>query len=582
MESIYALGFYERVDKMVRVNNDNLAKIQRSYHHLTQSNNVAVTAGVKQSLESFISNFKHYVRASEQLRTHRQNIIKLYEATSWITTDITKADLQVADNRNEQDVDQWTNELSEMSDTAGLMLYHLAVGVKGQNQADTEKTLTYAQKLNAQLKPFAQWPETRELISNAKLWEQQLREIIQLQKQKKQTANRMIDLGNQNTQLITTLATTSIKITEQLSDKSSKLLDSVTASQLSASVIAIILALVISIYLSNAISEIMRALYLAVKDLAEGKLDNQTGIQGKNEIGLLGASLDDAISQLSQTIRALRGVGDEVAASSTELAAVMTQSEVNAREQQQQVELITSAVTELSAAATQVDSYAKNADESAQQALNLGAESSEIADHARQLTQELANQLHQTSDQVTDLNEQSIKISEVVTVIDTISEQTNLLALNAAIEAARAGESGRGFAVVADEVRVLAAKTQDSTQQIQAIIEQLQQKSSAAVDAVNDSLDKVQANSQIAEQTSNQMESITQTLQHISQVNNDVTTAVDEQSRAIVEITQNINNINDIISQNVAGISQTAEASNHLSRLAEDQTKRLGEFQIQH
>ncbi len=284
--------------------------------------------------------------------------------------------------------------------------------------------------------------------------------------------------------------------------------------------------------------------------------------------------------QLAQTIRSLRGVSDEVATSSTELAAVMTQSEVNGREQQQQVEQIAAAVTELSAAASQVDGYAKTADESAQQALAMGAESTEIAQHSRQLTQDLALQLDETSAQVTDLNEQSIKISEVITVIDSISEQTNLLALNAAIEAARAGESGRGFAVVADEVRVLAAKTQDSTQQIQTIIEQLQHKSSAVVDAVNNSLSKVKTNSEIAEQASNQIESITQALEHISHVNGDVTASVDEQSRAIDDITRNINTINDIISQNVAGISQTAEASSHLSQLAENQKNQLGEFRV--
>ncbi|MCW8331602.1 methyl-accepting chemotaxis protein [Photobacterium sp. SDRW27] len=580
MKSIYALGFYERLDEMVRVNGENLAKVQRSNNNLMQSDNRALTPQAKQSLDTFVSNYKLYVQASEQLREQRQKIIKLYDATSWITTDITEADALIAKNRNDYELEQWTNNLSEMSDAAGLMLYHLAVGVKGQSQQDTLKTLEYAKELNAYLKDFNHWPEAQSVVNNAKRWVQQTNDIIQLQNEKAKTVSHMIELGNTNTKIITSLAQSSIHTTEELSDKSSDLLESVTTSQLTATVIATVLALAISLLLSNAISGVMSALYLTVKDLADGNLNSQSRIRGKNEIGMLGESLDDAISQLGHTIRALRGVGDEVAASSTELAAVMTQSEVNGREQQQQVEQITTAVNELSAAANQVDGYAKMADESAQQALTLGAESTTIAHHARQLTQELAEQLNDTSSQVIDLNEQSIKISEVITVIDSISEQTNLLALNAAIEAARAGESGRGFAVVADEVRVLAAKTQESTQQIQTIIEQLQQKSSAVVDAVNNSLDKVNSNNEIAEQTSNQIESITQALEHISQVNGDVTGSVDEQSRAIVDITQNINNINDIISQNVAGISQSAEASNHLSQLAEDQKNRLGEFQV--
>jgi len=580
MKSIYALGFYERMDEMVSVNGENLTKVKRSYSALMQTDNRALTPQAKQSLDTFVNNYKLYVQASEQLREQRQKIIKIYDATSWITTDITATNSLIAKNRSTDDIDLWTQKLSDISDTAGLMLYHLAVGVKGQSQQDTKKTLEYAQELNAYLKSFNHWPEAETVINNAKLWELQLKEIIQLQKDKKATTNRMIELGNNNTKIITSLAEASIHKTEDLSDKSSELLQSVTTSQLTATAIATVLALTISIFLSNAISGVMSSLYQAVKELADGNLNARTNIKGKNEIGLLGDSLDDAISQLAQTIRSLRGVSDEVATSSTELAAVMTQSEVNGREQQQQVEQIAAAVTELSAAASQVDGYAKTADESAQQALTMGAESTEIAQHSRQLTQELALQLDETSTQVTDLNEQSIKISEVITVIDSISEQTNLLALNAAIEAARAGESGRGFAVVADEVRVLAAKTQDSTQQIQTIIEQLQHKSSAVVDAVNNSLSKVKANSEIAEQTSNQIESITRALEHISHVNGDVTASVDEQSRAIDDITLNINTINDIISQNVAGISQTAEASSHLSQLAENQKNQLGEFQV--
>lgn len=580
MSSIYALGFYERLDEMVRVNNENYAQVQKSYNRIIQTDNSAVTPKVRQTLETFIRNYQQYTQSSELLREQRRKIKEIYDATSWITTDLSEADFQITQNRSADDLKQWNQDISQMADTAGLMLFNIAEGVKGKSRTATKKTLDQTQSLITLLQPFENWPENKELVNNARLWEKQLQDILQLQNEKRDNVAQMIRLGNENTQLITTLAKESINKTEQLSDRTSELLESVTTSQLTATAIATLLALSISMLLSNAISGVMNTLYLTVKDLADGKMHTRTNISGKNEIGMLGSSLDDAISQLSHTIRALRGVGDEVATSSTELAAVMTQSEVNGREQQQQVEQITTAVTELSAAAELVDGYAKTADESAQQALALGAEGTAIAQHSRQLSQELTVQLEETSSQVVDLNEQSVKISEVITVIDSISEQTNLLALNAAIEAARAGESGRGFAVVADEVRVLAAKTQDSTQQIQTIIEQLQHKSSAVVTAVNDSLDKVKSTNEIAEQTSSQIDSITRALDHISQVNADVTTSVDEQSRAIGDITLNINTINDIISQNVAGISQTAEASSHLSQLAEDQRSRLGEFQI--
>ncbi len=580
MSSIYALGFYERLDEMVRVNNENYAQVQKSYNRIIQTDNSAVTPKVRQTLETFIRNYQQYTQSSELLREQRRKIKEIYDATSWISTDLSEADFQITQNRSADDLKQWNQDISQMADTAGLMLFNIAEGVKGKSRTATKKTLDQTQSLITLLQPFENWPENKELVNNARLWEKQLQDILQLQNEKRENVANMIRFGNENTQLITTLAKESINKTEQLSDRTSELLESVTTSQLTATAIATLLALAISMLLSNAISGVMNTLYLTVRDLADGKLHTRTNISGKNEIGMLGSSLDDAISQLSHTIRALRGVSDEVATSSTELAAVMTQSEVNGREQQQQVEQITTAVTELSAAAELVDGYAKTADESAQQALTLGAEGTAIALHSRQLSQELTTQLEETSSQVVDLNEQSVKISEVITVIDSISEQTNLLALNAAIEAARAGESGRGFAVVADEVRVLAAKTQDSTQQIQTIIEQLQHKSSVVVTAVNDSLDKVKSTNEIAEQTSSQIDSITRALDHISQVNADVTTSVDEQSRAIGDITLNINTINDIISQNVAGISQTAEASSHLSQLAEDQRNRLGEFQV--
>ncbi|WP_053062370.1 methyl-accepting chemotaxis protein [Photobacterium aquae] len=580
MKTIYGLGFDSHLDAMVDTNRSNLTKLQARYNQVMALNSSALSPENKQKLTRFFNNYTRYVNISVELREKRHKMTAIYDATSWLTTDINTVHKAIVDNHNDADVALWGRELAQLSDTAALMLYHLAVGVKGQNPAETQQTMTLTLSLLDQMSRFSQWPETQLLVKNGNEWKRQVGEIIELQSQINNMASEMTKIGGENTAIINDLLANSIRTTETLGGQTSSLLSTVTTSQLTATAIAAILALGISVLMAGAISRMMTTLSETTRNLAEGKLDSLSGIDGSNELGKLGHNLDDAIGKLANIIRTLRGVSDEVAASSTELAAVMTQSEVNGQEQQQQVMQIATAVNELAATAAQVDSHARTADEQAREAYNLGQESSDIAQQARQLTDELETQLSETACQVLDLNEQSIKISEVITVIDSISEQTNLLALNAAIEAARAGESGRGFAVVADEVRVLAAKTQTSTQQIQTIIEQLQQKSSAVVDAVNGSLEKVSHNSEIAEKTDLQLATISQTLAHISQVNAEVTQAVNGQNQAISDITMNINGINDIISQNVAGISQTAEASNHLSQQAENQNNQLAVFQL--
>lgn len=353
MKGIYALGFYQHLDSMVQTNNNNLAAIKNEFSQLRTSGNQALTPELSRSLEQFIENFQQYTADSEQLRQQRREIRKIYDETSWISTVLNEADVRVTRNRSAEDLAKWNKDIAQMSDIAGLMLYNIAEGVKDQNKESTQNALKHTRDMLKLVKPFAQWPETKVLYTDVQIWEQQLLTIIRLQHEKDNTVKHMIDLANKNTRLINSLAEQSRVATEDLSETSASLLSSVTTSQMTASAIAIVLSITISLLLANAINQILRTLYLAVRDLADGKMDKTTGISGNNEIGMLGASLDNAISQLGHTIRALRGVSDEVAASSTELAAVMTQSEINGRDQQQQVEQIATAVTQLSSAANQ-------------------------------------------------------------------------------------------------------------------------------------------------------------------------------------------------------------------------------------
>ena len=178
------------------------------------------------------------------------------------------------------------------------------------------------------------------------------------------------------------------------------------------------------------------------------------------------------------------------------------------------------------------------------------------------------------------LKSQSEQIGKVIEVIQSISEQTNLLALNAAIEAARAGETGRGFAVVADEVRLLAARTQDSTKEIQVIIEQLQSQSLSANSGVQETLEILGHNQRLSAEVQALLGGITEAVNQINGANAQVATAAEEQSCVTADISRNITNIHEIVNQNVAGISQSAAASHELSQLAEQQRRQLAQFQL--
>ncbi|MGR6830775.1 methyl-accepting chemotaxis protein [Aliivibrio wodanis] len=390
----------------------------------------------------------------------------------------------------------------------------------------------------------------------------------------------LVDLGNT---IYTELNDEKTRLTQmngKISEQNMLLISESQKLLFIAITITILISLIIGIVIAKIVTKPILILQEQMSDISNGRLDSLNNQLSDNEVGELCSNTDRTVVRLQDMISSLRNVGEEVSSSSTELAAIMVQSEANASDQKSQVDLIATAITELAASANQVDASANQADVKAKEVLNMSRDGAQSAAEGVKLSQDLAIQMDETSCEVMILKDQTDRISEVITVIDSISEQTNLLALNAAIEAARAGESGRGFAVVADEVRVLAAKTQQSTQNIQNIINNLQQKSLNVVDSVNQSIEMIHKTAQMSLDTNNQLLSISDSIEIISQTNAEMATAANEQSRAIESISENVNVITESINQNVEGIRESTQASQHLSELSENQREQLLFFKV--
>jgi len=282
--------------------------------------------------------------------------------------------------------------------------------------------------------------------------------------------------------------------------------------------------------------------------------------------------------KLQELITGVKSTGDELFNSSTAAANISQQTMSAVTEQGELTAQLASAINEMAYSIQEVVKHAQHSTDSANDATTQAMDGKKIVDETRTAIDTLAQKVDESVEVIRTLEEASNNIGEVIVVIQGISEQTNLLALNAAIEAARAGDQGRGFAVVADEVRGLAQRTQESTTEIQAIIQALQSGTATAVKVMEESRQGAQNTVERAVATRDALDGILAAVTSISEINALVSTAVNEQSIVVEDINTKVTDISNSSEKSASESQNTAKASEHIADLSDKLNNLVSSF----
>ncbi|MFT7005869.1 MAG: methyl-accepting chemotaxis protein [Colwellia sp.] len=399
-----------------------------------------------------------------------------------------------------------------------------------------------------------------------------------------QQAKNSLKAGEEETTKANKILDIQVDLANQTTIKASELVKSSVASGNTQTtfimVVSIIIAIVIARFTLISITRPLARVNDMLNIVSSGDLSHKLDEKGQDEFALLSKNCNLLIDSLRNLIESIVNRSSQLAAAAEQTSAVTAESTTAIEEQRSQVEQAASATTEMSSTAHSVLSSAndalgeiKHADDEAERVKVISARN-------RKTIEQLANEVDSAAQVINQLQQDSASIGGILDVIRGIADQTNLLALNAAIEAARAGEQGRGFAVVADEVRTLASRTQESTSEIQTMIEALQTGASKAVTVMDTGKLKASDCVKQSEEADKALETITHAVHEAFDRSSQIATAAEEQSVVANEISENLESIVAIAEQTTTGSQQTAASSSEVARLAEELQQSVQEFKL--
>ncbi|MFW1677124.1 methyl-accepting chemotaxis protein [Pontibacter sp. JAM-7] len=325
----------------------------------------------------------------------------------------------------------------------------------------------------------------------------------------------------------------------------------------------------------------IRRMQLRMNEVGEGDFSHRFQLtHSDNEIGQMYQAYNLMLEHIGTVLQQVQRVARNTERHVQNVVHAIGDTERGVNLQYQDIEQVATAMTEMSSTVQEVASNAVSAERSAGDADRHAKSSGGIVGEAQDQAEQMVAKLQDTARIIQALEEETLAVGNVTSVINGIAEQTNLLALNAAIEAARAGDHGRGFAVVADEVRTLSQRTQQSTKEIQGIIERLQKQAEGAVQSMSLSTDIAQRSSELAKTAAGSLSHIIESAEAISSMNTMISTATEEQSSVATEIDSRVVSISDVARQTRDDTQRVVGATDQIRQEIHDLNQLVARFKL--